>query len=161
MALRDALPLPSELPELEFPADSMGGRCLDSWRYRWGQRIGDLWLFVPLPPGATASDVTVTVGTAKLAIQICGATLHEGPLWCADETRGVNVDTAAWVVVDAGVDRPVLQLELHKKKNFMWKAVWEDHPTIEPWEVPFWKNVATEGDGYHVMCDGDARQTVF
>ena len=153
------IPPPSRLPEHEFPADSMGGRCLDAWRYRWGQRIGDAWLFVPLPPGATVADVDVAFGTFKLGVSLCGVPLYDGPLWNCDETRGVDVDTAAWVVV-LHEGQPVLQVELHKKKNYWWKAIWADHPTIEPWEVPFWKD-ATFNDGYHRMTQGDVRQTVF
>ncbi|KAH8095332.1 hypothetical protein JL720_2625 [Aureococcus anophagefferens] len=153
------IPPPSRLPEHEFPADSMGGRCLDAWRYRWGQRIGDAWLFVPLPPGATVADVDVAFGTFKLGVSLCGVPLYDGPLWNCDETRGVDVDTAAWVVV-LHEGQPVLQVELHKKKNYWWKAIWADHPTIEPWEVPFWKD-ATFNDGYHRITQGDVRQTVF
>ena len=165
-ALRDALPLPSSLPELDFPADSMGGRCLDAWRYRWGQRLGDLWLYVPLPAGTEAKDVRVDVHRARLSVEIRGVVLHAGALWNAGETHGVDVDAAAWVVVRHGCDRferdatPVLQVELHKKKSAWWKAVWAGHPTIEPWEVPGWRE-ATLGDGYHVSTCGDARLAVF
>ena len=160
LRLFDTIPLPSTLEEAEFPADSMGGRCLDSWRYRWGQRIGDAWLYVALPAGATVHDVDVQFNTLRLRVTICGVDLHAGALWATDETRGIDIDTAAWVVVDDGAERPVLQIELHKKKNYWWKAIWADHPTIEPWEVPFWKD-ATFNDGYHRMTEGDARQTVF
>ena len=149
------IPPPSRLPEHEFPADSMGGRCLDAWRYRWGQRIGDAWLFVPLPPGATVADVDVAFGTFKLGVSLCGVPLYDGPLWNCDETRGVDVDTAAWVVV-LHEGQPVLQVELHKKKNYWWKAIWADHPTIEPWEVPFWKD-ATFNDGYHITHHVNSR----
>ena len=153
------IPKPSLLPEHEFPADSMGGRCLDAWRYRWGQRIGDAWLFVPLPRAATVHDVDVKFGTFKLGVSICGVPFYDAKLWNTAETRGIDVDTAAWVVV-LHDGCPVLQIELHKKKNYWWKAIWADHPTIEPWEVPFWKD-ATFNDGYHRMTQGDVRQTVF
>jgi len=92
--LLELLPLPSSLPEAEFPADSMGGRCLDAWRYRWGQRIGDLWLYVPLPPGARAADVEVEVHTFRLGVRVCGVPLHDGPLWCVEETHGCNIPRA-------------------------------------------------------------------
>ena len=144
----------------------MGGRCLDAWRYRWGQRLGDLWLYVPLPAGTEAKDVRVDVHRARLSVEIRGVVLHAGALWNAGETHGVDVDAAAWVVVRHGCDRferdatPVLQVELHKKKSAWWKAVWAGHPTVEPWEVPGWRE-ATLGDGYHVSTCGDARLAVF
>ncbi|KAH8050132.1 hypothetical protein JL721_11498 [Aureococcus anophagefferens] len=34
-------------------------------------------------------------GTFKLGVSLCGVPLYDGPLWNCDETRGVDVDTAA------------------------------------------------------------------
>ena len=163
--LRDALPLPSLLPEPDFPSDSMGDRFLDAWRYRWGQRLGDLWLYVPLSPDTAVRDVRVEVHTGRLSVEVGGVALYAGKLWNVPETHGVAVDAAAWVVVRhthafSEEATPVLQIELHKKKAMWWKAVWDGHPRIEPWEVPGWK-VATLGDGYHVSTAGDARAAVF
>ena len=107
---------------------------------------------MPLPAGTEAKDVRVDVHRARLSVEIRGVVLHAGALWNAGETHGVDVDAAAWVVVRHGCDRferdatPVLQVELHKKKSAWWKAVWAGHPTIEPWEVPGWRE-ATLGDG--------------
>ncbi|KAJ8602957.1 hypothetical protein CTAYLR_001555 [Chrysophaeum taylorii] len=145
--LIDAMPEPSLLPEDAFPSDSMGGRCLDKWRYRWGQRANDLWLYMPLPSGLTSKEVRVKFNVTRVGVFFRDVALYDGALWNVDERKGIDVQTAAWVVVTDG-DFAVLHIEMYKKTPGWWKAVWADHPTIEPWEVPDWK-AATFNDGYH------------
>ena len=36
----------SWLPEYSYPSDHCGGRVMDKWGYRWGQRMGELWLWL-------------------------------------------------------------------------------------------------------------------
>ena len=90
-ALRDALPLPSSLRELDFPADSAGGRCLDAWRYR-GQRPDTR--LVPLPAGTEAKDVRVDVHRSAAERRNTGRRPPAGALWAAGSRR-VDVDAAA------------------------------------------------------------------
>ncbi|KAJ1454805.1 hypothetical protein M885DRAFT_617659 [Pelagophyceae sp. CCMP2097] len=146
-----AMPAPSRLPEASFPSATLGGRCLDAWRYKWGQRSGDLWLYVPLPPkvvalAAGADLVQVDVSNQALTITVAGVQLLTGKFWHADATKGIDADSAAWVVVEHEGTQ-VLHLEMYKKKPFWWQAVWEGHPTIQIYEVPNWKDAAFN-DGY-------------
>ena len=49
----------SWLPEYSYPSDHCGGRVMDKWGYRWGQRMGELWLWAILPADVIAQDVSV------------------------------------------------------------------------------------------------------
>jgi len=143
-ALLAAIPKPSSLPEREFPATSTGGRCMDKWGYRWGQRDTDLWLYMLLPAGFDATDLDVKFHTGRVGLFFRDVPLYDGALWNTEERKGIDVDASAWVVVEHG-ESLVLHVEMHKKTPGWWKAVWKGHPTIEPWEAPDWK-ATTFGD---------------
>lgn len=148
-ALLAAVPKPSMLPEDAFPSESLGGRCLDKWGYRWGQRSNDLWLYMMIPPECSVSDVNVKFSPHRIGIFFREVALYDCMLWNFDERQGIDQDTAAWVIVHHD-GKPVLHVEMYKKKPGWWKAIWHDHPTIEPWEIPDWKT-ATFSDGYHEL----------
>lgn len=155
---------PSWLDEYSYPSEHCGGRILDKWGYRWGQRIDELWLWAILPDGVLARDVVVEFHVSSLLIRFGGAVFHEGRLSNVDETEGLDLDSCAWVVVDLEQDEAptnqsidhsssstvtktkvrALQLQLGKKKAFWWRAVWDGHPEIQPWEIPNWKSLTFE-----------------
>ena len=147
--LLSLLPPPSLLPEAEFPSIAMGGRCLDKWGYRWGQRSGDLWFFVVLPEGTDVSNINVDFRASSIEVSISGVSLNDGLLWNVEDRRGVDPDSGGWLVV-THEQHQILHVEVNKKRDGWWKALWAKHPTIEVYEIPFWKD-NTFGDGYHQL----------
>ena len=184
---------------------------MDKWGYRWGQRMGELWLWAILPADVIAQDVSVEFHVTRMAIRYGDQVLHDGPLGFVKDTEGLNIDACGWVVIDVEQDEPVsesgepsnmparrdavpstgpaldtsgyvdhspklppkkasnevgselavnsgkmvkttrknvrvLHVEMAKKKNYWWRNVWEGHPTVQPHEVPFFKDVTFEND---------------
>ena len=201
----------SWLPEYSYPSDHCGGRVMDKWGYRWGQRMDELWLWAILPADVIAQDVSVEFHVTRMAIRYGDRVFHDGPLGCVNDTGGLNIDECGWVVIDVEQDEPVsesgepsnmparrdavpstgpaldtlgyvdhspklppkkasnevgselavnsgkmvkttrknvrvLHVEMAKKKNYWWRNVWEGHPTVQPHEVPFFKDVTFEND---------------
>jgi hypothetical protein len=80
--------------------------------YRWTQTLSDLNVFIPVPEGTRAKDVTVTISKTKLLVGLKGKPpLIDGALHAL-----VKSDDCFWTVED----NKLMNVTLHKVNAMEW-----------------------------------------
>ena len=80
--------------------------------YRWTQTLSDLNVFIPVPEGTRAKDVTVTISKTKLLVGLKGKPpLIDGALHAL-----VKSDDCFWTVED----NKLINVTLHKVNAMEW-----------------------------------------
>ncbi|KAJ8607069.1 hypothetical protein CTAYLR_009904 [Chrysophaeum taylorii] len=159
---------PSRLPD-DDDASTRGGAALDDYGYRWGQSLSELWVRLPLPPGATKAHVDCLLKPRRLHLAVhldtrllaspvgraLGASPHTLAILDAPLFDRVDLAASGWFIEEARTPRPgplgdvlhpAIVLTLAKSSRRWWTRLCDGHPAIRPRDFPFMVDYGNEAD---------------
>jgi len=99
-------------PEEEAAARAREAAEQAALPYKWNQTLEYVDIFIPVPQGTRARDLSITITKTKLSVALKG----KDPIIAGDLSKNIKVDESTWSLED----QKEISMRLEKKNQMEW-----------------------------------------